>query len=257
MSRGLRLCLFLPAAGLLLFLLTMGIRDLPAAGSITSLTGDLINRVAVAESGATDVVAAVTFDYRGFDTLGEEFILYSSVLGVLLLLRDRSGPRKPDSQSPALARPPRPSDAVRALAQLFIAVMVTTGLYLVAHGHLTPGGGFQGGVLLATAPLLAYLATGPRMLGRIAPESLLRPAEAGGALAYLGLGLWGSIRAGSFLANPLPLGKPGFLLSAGCIPLLNVATALAVSGGLLVLLSAFLEKARESAQADDADEGET
>lgn len=251
MTRTARLYLFVPSAGLLLLLFVIGTRDLPTVGTVTSVTGDLINRVAVLERSATDVVTTVTFDYRGFDTLGEEFILYSSVLGVLLLLRDR---RKPDAGSSHLVHPPRPSDAVRALAQLFIALMVMAGLYLVAHGHQTPGGGFQGGVLLAAAPLLAYLATGPRMLSRVAPEFVLRVAEAAGALAYLGLGLWGLIRGGTYLTNPLPVGVPGRLLSAGSIPLLNAATALAVAGGILVLLSAFLEKARESAEADDGDE---
>jgi multicomponent Na+:H+ antiporter subunit B len=254
-TRTARLGVFAPGAALLLLLFVVGTRELPTVGTVTSVTGDLMNRVAVVERSATDVVTSVTFDYRGFDTLGEEFILYSSVLGVLLLLRDRGDPRKADSGSPRV-RPPRPSDAVRALAQLFIALMVTAGLYLMAHGHQTPGGGFQGGVLLAAAPLLAYLATGPRMLSRVAPGLVLRVAEATGALAYLGLGLWGLSR-GSYLTNPLPVGQPGRLFSAGSIPLLNVATALAVAGGFLVLLSAFLEKARESAETDSSAEDET
>jgi multicomponent Na+:H+ antiporter subunit B len=113
------------------------------------------------------------------------------------------------------------------------------------HGAQTPGGGFQGGVVLSTAPLLAYLAVGPAMLPRIAPERLLDIGEAAGALGYICVGALGLLAGGAFVENVLPLGQTGKLWAAGTIPALNLASGLAVSAGFLVLLSTFLAKARE------------
>ncbi len=67
---------------------------LPACGAVVSPYGDLINRIAPEERLVTDMVSAVNFDYRGFDTLGEEFILFTSVMGVSLLLRKLKDDRK-------------------------------------------------------------------------------------------------------------------------------------------------------------------
>ncbi|HVV17241.1 MAG TPA: MnhB domain-containing protein [Polyangia bacterium] len=231
-----------------LAVLAVGASGLPATGSARSATGDLLARVAEPERHAMDAVAAVTFDYRGFDTLGEEFILYASVLGVRLLLRDQRHTRKTEDERPESRTAPAPSDAVRVMSLALVGVTVVVGLSVVAHGHQTPGGGFQGGVLLSNAPLLAYLATAPEMLPRIAPGWLIEAAESVGVLAFAAIGLWGLAATGAFMQNVLPLGRVGHLLSAGTIPILNVATGLAVAGGLLMLVSAFLQKAR---QADD------
>ena len=81
-----RALLFLGIAGLAPHLL-WGMRGLPAFGSYQGPYGYVLNQVAVAERHATDVVSAINFDYRGFDTLGEEFILFASIAGAALLLR--------------------------------------------------------------------------------------------------------------------------------------------------------------------------
>jgi multicomponent Na+:H+ antiporter subunit B len=113
---------------------------------------------------------------------------------------------------------------------------------LVTHGHLTPGGGFQGGVILATAPLLVYLAGEFDTFRRIASHVLVEVAEAIGAGGYVAIGMMGLLAGAPFLQNVLPLGQLGSVVSAGTIPLLNVTVAVAVSAGFLLLLIAFLEE---------------
>ncbi len=80
-------------------------------------TGQLLNRVAVPSGSTTDVVTAVNFDYRGFDTLGEEFILFAAVLGLALLLREAqaTSSRGPIDDDAPRARPPETSAALRLL----------------------------------------------------------------------------------------------------------------------------------------------
>jgi multicomponent Na+:H+ antiporter subunit B len=120
--------------------------DLPPWGGYRGPYGDVISRVGVYERHATDAVNAINYDYRAFDTLGEEFILFSAVLGVMMLLRREEGTstRTVGKVEDRL----RMSMPVRALAMPAILLTVVFGFYIGLHGQLTPGGGFQGGVIL-------------------------------------------------------------------------------------------------------------
>ena len=123
-----------------------------------------------------------------------------------------------------------------------VGPVVLFGIYVVAHGHLTPGGGFQGGVVLATGALLVYLSGEYVTLRRVSPETLTDAAESAGAAGYVAVGLLGLAAGATFLENVLPLGQPGQLLSAGTIPVLNLVVGLEVAGGFVLLLYEFLEQ---------------
>lgn len=238
-----RALLLLGVAGLVPLLL-WGMRGLPAFGSSPGPYGHLLNQVAVAERHATDVVSAVNFDYRGFDTLGEEFILFASVAGTALLLRrERDEEEKEDEDREPGRTPPPTSDAVRMFGVALVPLTVAFGLYMISHGAASPGGGFQGGVVLATAPLAVYLAAEARTFLRIAPAAVTELAEAAGAASYVVVGLLGTLLAAYFLCNFLPLGKPGEVNSGGTIEALNVVVGVEVAGGFVLLLAAFLEEA--------------
>src|SRR5690242_21448311 len=83
-----RLGMFFVAGACFLFLYLIAAKNLPPWGHYRGPYGDVISSLAVHERHSTDVVNAIDYDYRGFDTLGEEFILFTSVIGVMLLLRD-------------------------------------------------------------------------------------------------------------------------------------------------------------------------
>ncbi len=244
MSRRARLVLFLISAAGLLAIYLWGLKGLPAFGHYRGPYGDVINQVAVYERHATDAVTAVNFDYRGFDTLGEEFILFASVMGGMLLLRRQKGEEeKPAGEDEAAERrAPQPSDATRSMTLLLVGPLVLFGIYIVSHGQLTPGGGFQGGVILATAPLLVYLAGNYEIFDRITAQTLVEVAEATGAFAYDAIGLAGVISGGVFLRNVLALGKTGMVNSGGTIALISLVVGLEVAGGFVLLLRAFLEE---------------
>ena len=241
-SRSRRL-VFLVAAPVLGAFLLWGLSALPPFGDGRGPYGPLLNRVAVAERHATNVVAAVTFDYRGFDTMGEEYILFAAVVGVAILLRairgETEGPPREEARG---RRVPGTSNAVRVIGLGLLGPIVLFGIYVTTHGHLSPGGGFQGGVVLATGALLVFLSGEYVTLARVRPEALLDLAESSGAAGYVAIGLLGLLTGGVFLANTLPLGQPGTLLSAGMIPLINLAVGLEVAGGFTLLLSEFLEQ---------------
>ena len=244
MSRTARLPLFGVAAAGFGVVLVYGLAGLPAFGHYQGVYGHVLNRIGVTERHATDLVTALNFDFRAFDTLGEEFILFASVLGVVLILRQLRGeherPNQEETDEHHLAGA---SEALRALALVLVPSLLALGVYIVVHGQITPGGGFQGGVILATAPLAVFLAGRYLRMRIVAPHTVVEIGDAIGAMGYGLVGLGGLVFAGIFFKNFLPLGIPGHLLSAGQIDVASVAVGLEVSGAFLVAWSEFLDQA--------------
>ena len=252
MNRTARLTLFLLSAACLLATVGRALTDLPPFGHYRGPYGDVIAQIGTYERHVTDMVTAVNFDFRGFDTLGEETILFMSVIGGALLLRrqkdehkDENGEHEAWLREAAKRSTPNPSEAVKATTVGLVGPLVAFGLYIVAHGQLTPGGGFQGGVILATAPLLVYIADDLETFKRITHKALLEASEGFAIFSYVALGLAGVAAGGTFLQNILPFGVTGKLLSGGTITVLNLITGLAVASGFVHLLHAFLEQTIE------------
>jgi multicomponent Na+:H+ antiporter subunit B len=196
----------------------------------------------VRERHAQNLVAAVTFDYRGIDTLIEEVILFAAVVGTTLLLRAAWTERERAAPVDALEAEdvPRESRAVASMGTVGAGALFTLGAATVAHGHLTPGGGFQGGVVLAGAVFLVYLGRDYDVFCRVARAELLERTEALAILAICALGLSGVFAGGAFLENLLPLGTTGRLFSSGLIAVFNVLAGLGVFTGVGLLVAEFL-----------------
>ncbi len=182
MSSRARTIFFLVSAAGLAGIFAWGFRDLPPLGDYRGPYGYVVSGVAVYERHTTDVVNAINYDYRGFDTLEEEFILFASVLGVLLLFRPagkdhgtKKGQDKSQKEKVEHALPV--SDALRVGMQAMAGTMIVFGVYVTAHGQLTPGGGFQGGVILASVPLVVYLSGNVKTFEQIVSSPLTKTAE--------------------------------------------------------------------------------
>ncbi len=243
MSRRARLVLFLASAAVFAAALAVGFAGLPRFGHPVADYGRVLNALSVPERHATDVVTAVGFDYRGFDTMGEEFIFFAAVTGTVLLLGAQDDETPAHASDAATGRwVPPTSDAVRVLGLALVGPTVLFGLYVVVHGHLTPGGGFQGGVVLATGVLLVYLAGEYQHLHGLYPDPGIEATETVGATGYVAIGLVGLLASGGFLVNWGPLGHVGALNSAGTIPLINLAVGAEVGAGFVLLLSSFLRQ---------------
>jgi multicomponent Na+:H+ antiporter subunit B len=235
MSRGSRLVLFAASATVLAVATVWALTGLPAFGDFQGQYGRILNSVAQQERHVANVVASVVFDYRGFDTLGEEFMLFAAVMGVALLLREArdEGERPEDA-----AR----SDAVGAVGLTLVGPIVVVGLYVVAHGYLTPGGGFQGGVVTAGGLVLLYAAGRYSSYRAASPRAMVDAAEGAGAGAYAAVGIAALIAGGAYLENVVRLGTTGTLAAGGTIPILNTAAALEVTAALVLIFHEFLEE---------------
>jgi multicomponent Na+:H+ antiporter subunit B len=123
---------------------------------------------------------------------------------------------------------------VKNITRLTIGILFLFGIYIVLHGHLTPGGGFAGGVILALVYILYVLAFGKPESEAKADEKKASVVESSGAMMFLAVALLG-LAGGWFFLNLLPKGEPGNILSAGFIPISNLAIMLKVGGGLFAV----------------------
>ncbi|HEX4024937.1 MAG TPA: MnhB domain-containing protein [Steroidobacteraceae bacterium] len=233
-------------------------RAMPPFGSPTSLYGPAINQLAPAARHVSNMVAAVNFDFRGFDTLGEETMLLCAVTGAVVLLRGSRGEGGRDraGRLPGRTVAPR-ADATVLVCRLSAALVLLFGVYVVLHGTVTPGGGFQGGVIAASSFLLLYLGEGYDVWRRLMRGPLLQLLEAGGALAFVVAAAVPLIRAHPALTNLLPLGQFRSLYSGGLVLVVNDAVGLSVTGSFGMLLLEFLEETRSSASDPVPDEEDT
>jgi multicomponent Na+:H+ antiporter subunit B len=201
-------------------------------------------RAGVVEHHSDNAVSAINFDLRGIDTLGEELILFCAAIGATVLLRAQrdEGRAEQAIRSHDESRERTPG-SLRAVGATLIGPVLTLGVYVVFHGQLTPGGGFQGGVILAAALLLVYAAGQIFALERVRPVDLVEVAEAVGAGAYVLIAIGGIVFGVAAMANFLPLGTPGQLLSGGTIPVLSVAVGVEVAGAMTLIITEFLDQA--------------
>ncbi|MEU5988177.1 MnhB domain-containing protein [Spirillospora sp. NPDC047418] len=236
MSVRWRRVLVLPPLAAILSVLIWGYTGLPAFGARIGEYGNLINEHAQAQRHITNYVTAVMFDYRGLDTLVEEFILFTAVMGLVLLLR--SG-RDVAEQRP---RDIVTSDAVRTVGSTLSPVLLLFGLWVITFGYITPGGGFQGGVIASGGALMLWVAGSYRHFRRLSASTLLDASEGLGAAAYVAVGFIGLTAGAAFLTNTLPLGSAGTLASSGTIAALNWAAGIEVMAAFVLIYHEFLEE---------------
>jgi multicomponent Na+:H+ antiporter subunit B len=247
-TQRLRLALLGTGLSILLALLLWGLHGVPPFGHYRGPYGQLVNAVGGRERHATNMVSAVNFDYRGFDTIGEEFILFVSGAGCAVVLRRQGDPKERTEPS----GPTGATEATRTVALLSMAPLAVFGIYVIAHGHLTPGGGFQGGCITASAVVLVCLAGRCRTMRRVVPETLADLWDSVGAGGYVLVGLGGLAGGAAFLSNVLPLGTTGHLTSAGTMAVISLAIGLEVTGALLLIVNEFLNQLQRTPQEEDA-----
>lgn len=130
---------------------------------------------------------------------------------------------------------------VRVIARIMVGTMFLYGCYIILHGHLTPGGGFAGGVIIAAAFILLSLAFGSVEEAERSGYVFSSVFESLGGLTFLGLALAGYFAGEFFFSSAATffLGRPLALVSGGIIPLANIAIGVKVGAGLFAIFLAF------------------
>jgi multicomponent Na+:H+ antiporter subunit B len=127
---------------------------------------------------------------------------------------------------------------VKTITNLIIGFMLVFGAYVVLYGHITPGGGFPGGVMIALTYILITLAYGRKVVESIVSGVAGSIMDDLGAIAIIILGFIGLYMGGTFLYNFLPKGDPFDLFSGGYIILYNLAIMLKVGMSLYIIFLA-------------------
>ncbi|WP_339719779.1 DUF4040 domain-containing protein [uncultured Paraglaciecola sp.] len=188
-----------------------------------------------------NVVTAILSSFRGYDTLGEVFVVFAACIGVLFIL---SVP--PPRKKPAMVEKNsglRHHLIPQVVGRLLIPFIVLFGLYTQFHGEYGPGGGFQAGAIIATGVILYALLEGESKALRAVPRSVLLGMVVGGALLYGGVGLACMLMGGTFLEYSVLSSDPVWGQHLGIL-LIEAGVGMAVCGALLSIFHAFA--ARES-----------
>ena len=127
------------------------------------------------------------------------------------------------------------SQIVTMVSRKLVPFILLFGLYLISYGHLSPGGGFQGGVVLASGIILLFLSHGFTLVQKSFSERRLSLTVLVTVFIFLLLGLAGLILGKSFLSNILLLGEAGDIPSAGFILLLDMIIGLNVGAGITLI----------------------
>ncbi len=199
------------------------------------------------ETGALNMVTAVLADYRGYDTLGETAVIFAAGIGCLLILGGFA-PKPGDSPEPGLAHR-FGSDVLDAAARTLVPWILLFSVYVLVHGHVSPGGGFQGGVLFGSGLIALRLirgdgSAGPRAFGPALPASLAMASV--GLLVFVGIGIACIPFGGAFLDyGVLPLGTEPAGIREIATLLVEAAVFVAVAGTVMVLFHTISAGVRE------------
>jgi len=228
--RGWITALLLTCTGGLLF---VSLGYIPDRFLLEHTAAGFYRQAVVAETGAVNVVSAILYDFRAFDSLGESTVIFATVSGIVLLLSRKTLPVSSHGLSMIVKR-------TFGILTPFVFLLA---VYIILHGHLSPGGGFQGGVLLAVITIIFCIVYGSSFdLSRYPPHQKTL-IETTGALLFLGMGIVGIALTGSFLENPSAWrGVPGTLSSAGSIPPINIGVGLKVGAGLAIIFYSMIQK---------------
>ena len=173
------------------------------------------------ENNAANTVTAVVLDYRGFDTLGEVTVLFVSIAGAGLILAGRKRRKKTAQRRGG-------SLILRTAAPWILMFLLVVGFMIILHGHLTPGGGFPGGAMLAAGLVLLMSSSGHDPDAR-----RLHLLEGLAGLAFVLTGALGLLLRDSFLAHFWNAGALGAFLSAPVSMLLYLIIGLKVAAELV------------------------
>jgi len=183
-----------------------------------------------ANEGVANAVTTVVVYFRGFDTLGEIAVLFIASLGIGLML----------GENERCVIKAQSNFMLHTAAQLLFPIITLYGIYVMSYGHLSPGGGFQGGVIVASGVLLLLISHRDFEV----PHSFIVTLETFAGVAYVLIGLIGLFTLDVFLGNFLPhdVRQMGMLLSGGIIPIIYIIVGIKVGSEMSMIVQNLIKR---------------
>lgn len=200
---------------------------------------DYLYENALSDTGAVNTVSSIYLGYRAMDTLGETLVLLVSITGTMGILINL-GKENEEALSFSLTPEKRPTNAQRThllevVASKLGPVVLLFGFYVMLYGHISPGGGFQGGVIVASA--IVFLALGTETQSKLTNTTVLGRIETLSFLVLIIVATSGVFFERGFFGNPI---KSGSSLSVNFIILLNIIIGLKVGTSIAVMCIAMM-----------------
>jgi len=214
---------------LVLTLLNILLQNMP--NSIQTAGNELLKLNA--NEGVANTVTTVVVYFRGFDTLGEIAVLFIASLGVGLMLHSNTKCNiKAESNF-----------MLQTASRLLFPIILLFGIYVMIYGHLSPGGGFQGGVIIASGVLLLLISHKEFEV----PHTVIIALETFAGVSYVLIGLIGLLVLDTFLGNFLPhdISQMGLLLSGGIIPLIYIIVGIKVGSEMSMIAQNLIKRSND------------
>ena len=217
---------FALSAVLVLTILNILLQNIP---SKVQSAGDSLLKLNENE-GVANAVTSVVVYFRGFDTLGEIAVLFIASLGIGLMLESNT---KCDIKAES-------NFMLQTASKLLFPIIILFGIYVMIYGHLSPGGGFQGGVIIASGVLLLLISHKNFEV----PHSVVVLLETFAGVSYVLIGLIGLIVLDKFLGNFLPhnISNMGMLLSGGIIPIIYIIVGIKVGSEMSMIVQNLIKR---------------
>jgi multicomponent Na+:H+ antiporter subunit B len=214
----------------------IGIAGLPRPGDPSAPVHAHVSARYVAhgahETGADNLVTGVLLNYRAFDTFGEVMIIFAALAAVMAVLPRGASGAPGGGTAPGIPVSPVVGFIIRLTAP-FIAAF---GAFVIFKGHVSPGGGFQGGVILGALLMMLSLVLGRGLDRPLIPARSARWLQAAAPLAFFAVGMLGLGLSGAVLGYPADPG--GELLREFMMIFLEIGIGV---GGGAIILGLFLE----------------
>jgi len=214
---------------LVLTILNILLQNMP---SKIQTAGDALLKLNATEGVANAVTTVVVF-FRGFDTLGEIAVLFIASLGIGLMLHSNSKCNiKAESNF-----------MLQTASRLLFPIIMLFGTYVMIYGHLSPGGGFQGGVIIASGVLLLLISHKAFEV----PHSVIVALETFAGVSYVLIGIIGLLVLDTFLGNFLPhdIAQMGMLLSGGIIPIIYIIVGIKVGSEMSMIVQNLIQRSSD------------
>ena len=217
---------FALSATLILTILNILLQNTPQK---IDTAGDKLLKLSSSE-GVANAVTSVIVYFRGLDTLGEIAVLFIASSGIGLML-DANNRCNIKAQSNFM---------LQVGSKLLFPIILLYGIYVMVYGHLSPGGGFQGGVIIASGVLLLLISYRDFEV----PHSLIVILETLAGMSYVIIGLTGLLVLDKFLGNFLPnnISNMEMLFSGGIIPFIYIIVGIKVGSEMSFIVQNLIKR---------------
>ncbi len=227
--------------------LVWGTLDMPHFGDpgnpVHVHVADRYVQVSPTEVGIPNMVTSVLASYRGYDTMGEVIVIFTALVGVLSLLTIRGHVTVPRHRT--TGPDSRPYPVLQVMAMLLIPFILVFALYVQFHGDFGPGGGFQAGVIFASAIILYALTFGLNDAVALVPVWLIRVLAAAGVLIYGGTGVVSMLRGANYLDYDVLAHDPVHGQHYGIL-IIELGVGITVATVMIGIFFAFVSRAEGS-----------